>query len=197
MQVISSLLNMQKKYFLDIRDSELLNETRNRINSMSLVHEQLYQSHDISSINFNNYIKSLTANLLDFHGIKSHNISLTIDAKEIKLDIDAAIPCGLIVNELISNSLKHAFPGQRKGELLISMKETFTKDNVPGKYYLILKDNGIGLPENLDISRTKSLGLQLVTGLVEHQLQGSVKLIKSGGTEFQISFNKLKYEKKL
>ncbi|MBI5409631.1 MAG: sensor histidine kinase [Nitrospirae bacterium] len=191
MQVVSSLLNLQADQIEDRRYVEMFNESRNRIRAMALVHEKLYQSSDLANINFNDYIASLAKSLLMFYGKNYGGVSMKIDALDINLAIDAAIPCGLIINELISNSLKHAFPEGRKGAVLISFKKT---DN---EYELTVSDDGAGIPEGFDVSKTKSLGLQLVSNLVEHQLQGRLELHREKGTEFRIRFKELMYKKRI
>ena len=123
------------------------------------------------------------------------NIALKVDIDNIALGVDTAIPCGLIINELVTNSLKHAFPDSREGEITIKVKfhETDGKKNID----LTVSDNGIGMPEGLDIQNTKSLGLKLVTTLVEHQLQGNFEHITEKGTEFKIHFKEILYKKRL
>ncbi|MBI5409628.1 MAG: HAMP domain-containing protein [Nitrospirae bacterium] len=193
MQVISSLLSLQSGQVGDKRYAEILNESRNRIRSMALVHEKLYRSPDLASIDFNDYIKSLSSTLLSFYD-RHGSISLKTDAADVNLAVDTAIPCGLIITELVSNCLKHAFPDGRSGEVLVSFKKTAENDR-GNEYELIIRDNGVGIPEDLDIRKTNSLGLQLVTSLVEHQLQGRLELARSAGTGFCIRFKELRYKK--
>lgn len=162
---------------------------------MSLVHEKLYQSGDLASIDFNDYIKALTHSLFVFYEASAGKVSSHIDAEDIVLGIDTAVPCGLIINELLSNSLKHAFPGERKGEVHIIFKKEET--NGETCYNLTVSDNGIGIPENLDIRITKSLGLQLVTTLVDHQLMGTINLDRTNGTGFHIRFKEVSYKKRI
>lgn len=197
MQVITSLLNLQSNQIDDPRYVALFNESRNRISSMALVHEKLYRSKNLSSIDFKDYITSLANGLLTFYGTKSGNISLAINAGGIILGIDTAIPCGLIINELLSNSLKYAFPEGRSGRIFIDLKKTTAGDKVDSEYELTVSDDGIGLSEDIDIRDTKSLGLQLVTNLTMHQLRGNVELQRSGGTAFFIRFKELKYHERL
>jgi two-component sensor histidine kinase len=186
MQVINSLLNLQSKQIPDRKYHEMFRDSQNRIKSMSLIHEKLYRSADLGHIDFNDYIKSLAKNLFNTYGTPRLRVSLKTDIENVTLDIDAAIPCGLIINELISNSLKHAFPSDREGEIRIS----FTQTPLDGtnEYILTINDNGIGIPDNIDIKQSKSLGLQLVTSLAEHQLQGTIDLDRDKGTKFSIRF---------
>lgn len=192
MQVVSGLLNLQADQIDDKKYIEMFNESRNRIRAMSLVHEKLYQSGDLANIDFNDYITSLAKSLLIFYGKSYGSISMTIEAANINLAIDTAIPCGLIINELVSNSLKHAFPAGRQGEIKIK----FVK-SAPGEFELTVSDNGAGVPAHLNIAETKTLGLQLVTNLVEHQLQGRVELRRNHGTEFYIRFKEPSYKKRI
>jgi PAS domain S-box-containing protein len=181
LQVISSLLYLQSQYVQDQKSFEIMEESQLRIRSMVLVHEQLYQSRDLSRIDFGEYIRKLVTDLFRSYGVNWDVISLKIDVEDILLGIDMAIPCGLIVHELVSNSLKHAFPDEAGGEIGI---ELHTDDK---QLMLRVFDNGAGLPEDLDFRNTDSMGLQLVRTLTR-QLEGTIKLVRSGGTEFTITF---------
>src|SRR5919108_3819493 len=139
---------------------------------MSLIHEQLYRSKDIARIDFSKYIPELTNNLMRSYGMASSLVKFNIDAGRVSLGIDVAIPCGLIINELVSNSLKHAFPEGREGEISISLQGGATNLS---NFILTVSDNGIGFPKNLDFRNTESPGLQLVTILVE-QIGGTIEL---------------------
>jgi len=182
MQVISSLLRLQA---FQIKDKNLLNmfsESQNRIQSMSLIHEILYQSKDLSQIKFSKYVKNLTKILMSSYGIQENRIHLIQDIKEVYLNIQQAIPCGLIINELVSNALKHAFPDDGGGEILVRMHQ-----DRDGLYVLIIRDTGKGFPENIDFRKTKSLGMQLVNGLIS-QVQGTIELKRDNGTTWVIKF---------
>ena len=148
---------------------------------MALVHEKLYQSSDLRNIDFKEYINDLGINLLQSYEIHSGNIKLNMNVEDILLDIDLAIPTGLIINELITNSLKYAFPDGMKGEINISFRSM--SENM---LELVVSDNGIGLPENLDFRKTRTLGLHLVTVLAENQLHGKIDINRIKGTEFRI-----------
>ncbi|MBI4682150.1 MAG: hypothetical protein HY757_03505 [Nitrospirae bacterium] len=197
MQVITSLLNLQSNQIDDPRYVALFDESRNRINSMSLVHEKLYRSKNLSNIDFKDYITSLASGLLTFYGTGAGNISLTVTAVDIILGIDTAIPCGLIINELLSNSLKYAFPEGRNGSIFIDLKKVTADNKWDNEYELTISDDGIGLPGDIDIKNTKSLGLQLVTNLTMHQLRGSIELRRDNGTAFFIRFKELKYHERI
>jgi len=156
---------------------------------MALIHEKLYRSKDISKINFSEYIRSLSGNLVRSYEAVSGRVRLNLNVEDIYLGIDAAIPCGLIINELVSNSLKHAFPAGSKsseGEIKI---EFLRDDN--NKFKLTVSDNGIGFPRDVDFQQTESLGLQLVRILTD-QLSGSIELHRSSGTKFIITFTENK-----
>jgi two-component sensor histidine kinase/CheY-like chemotaxis protein len=181
-QIIASLLNLHSGSVKDQQALEILKAGETRVNSMALVHEQLYQSQDLGQINFAAYIQVLAANLFDSYEVSSNAIALKINSEDIQLSIDAAIPCGLIINELVLNCLKYAFPSGRKGEVCIK----FHKDN-NNQLLLVVSDNGIGLPPNFDFQNTESLGLQIVVALV-NQLSGTIMINRSIGTEFKITF---------
>ena len=187
MQIVSSLLNHQAQYIKDKNVIEIFTESQNRILSMSLVHEKLYQSKDLAKIDFHDYINDLVANLFQAYMAKSGKITLTMNIENIYLDIDLAIPCGLIANELVTNSLKYAFPAGTKGEIKIAFHKK--EENM---LEFVINDNGIGLPKHLDFRKTDSLGLHLVTILAENQLHGEINLIRRKGTEFQIKFRGIK-----
>jgi len=183
LQVVSSLLNLQSEHTKDEKYTELLKESQNRIRSMALIHEKLYQSESLADIDFKEYIESLVHGLVRTYKT-TDKVALKIDVKDISLGIDAAIPCGLIISELVSNSLKHAFPG-RKGNITITL---YSSD---GKVELVVADNGIGIPDTVNIKKTETLGLDLVTTLVEGQLKGSIALDKTDGTAFYITFEEV------
>ena len=185
LQVISSLLDLQADYVEDKRALEIFNESQNRIRTMALVHEYLYQSKDLARIDFAEYIQDLANSLFQPYE-NSNAIRLRINVEDdISLDIDKAIPCGLILNELVSNSLKHAFPAGEEDEIRIDFRSE--KD----KCMLIVSNNGVDFPKDLDFRNTESLGLQIVVDLTE-QLDGTVELDGSGGTTFKIAFPRLK-----
>lgn len=194
MQVITSLLNLQARTIDDPKYREMFDESKNRIRAMAIVHEKLYQTEDIAKIDFSDYISSLANGLFMFYGVRASLVSLSIEAKDIVLGIDTAIPCGLIINELLTNALKYAFPDGREGLIGITVKRDETMENA---YMLTVKDNGIGLPEGYDFRDSKSLGLLLVTSLAEHQLQGSLKVTRENGTAFHIHFRDAGYRKKV
>lgn len=186
LQVISSILNLQSSYVRDPNTLNILRESQNRIKSMSFIHESLYQTTDFSSIDFTDYILSLSKNLVHSYSVNTSLVELETCFEKVYLNLDQAIPCGLIVNELVSNALKYAFPDNQKGVLSMEIKEN---DN---KIELNIRDNGVGMPENFDFDKNDSLGLQLVFTLVE-QLDGEVRFNSkpNKGTEYLITFDKL------
>ncbi len=190
MQIISSLLNLQAGY---IRDPQALNafkESQNRIKSMALIHEKLYQAKSLAKINFAEYVRDLSENLFQSYDAYSRKITLEMNVQNVFLGIDTAIPCGLIINELVCNSLKHAFPNGREGGVKIDFQpvgELIVNEDRKNQYVLVVGDDGVGLPVELDFKKTNTLGLQLVNTLID-QLAGSVEVVRSSGSIFKISF---------
>lgn len=180
MQIISSLLNLQSRHIKDKESLDLFKSSQNRVKSMALIHERLYQSKDFTRIDVADYVKHLTNHLLITYGFSKDTVKLIINIKDIFLDINTAIPCALIINELVSNSLKHAFLNGKKGEIKISMR-SLNK----GEIELVVSDNGEGMPADANLKNTKSLGLYLVSMLAEDQLHGEIELDKSKGTRFR------------
>jgi PAS domain S-box-containing protein len=177
LQIICSLLNLQARSLKDSTTMTLFKETQNRVRSMALVHEKLYQSDNLSKINLGEYLQDLANNLLRFYSINSSKLTLkTQFNKNIFLDIDVAVPCGLIVNELISNVLKYAFEPEKKGEILL--RGLLKKEQ---NIVLTIQDNGRGLPNDFNLETNKTLGLKLVKNLI-NQLQGQLELASSSGT---------------
>ncbi len=190
MQIISSLMSLQTKYVYDEVSLDVLKESQNRVKSMALVHEKLYRSEDLTHINIYNYINNLVLDLFFSYGVLRDQIIPIIDIEEIKLNIETAVPCGLIINELVSNVLKHAFPNGNSGKMWLSLH---LKDN---QIELIVADNGLGLPADFNLDSSNSLGMQLVNSLV-NQLDGSIEIERTKGTEFKIKFKELMYEKRI
>ena len=190
MQIISSLLNLQTHHVHDDRVAvDVLKESQNRVKSMAMIHEKLYQSKDFTNIKFDDYIERLISELFYSYDLGKDRVKPSIEVEKVKLNIETAVPCGLIISELVSNCLKHAFPSG-DGELNLSLKL------VDDKYELIISDNGIGFPKELDFKKTKSLGLQLVNSLVK-QIDGQINLDKSHGTKFTIIFKELEYQDRM
>ena len=182
MQIISSLLNIQSYQLKDPDVQDVFHACRNRINSMALIHETLYKSKDLGNIDYNDYIIRLVEQLTSVYDKFSSRIKFQVDAKNITLDIDRAIPCGLIISELVTNSLKHAFPDDHKGLISVSLQQDRSN-----QFVLVVKDSGIGFKEKFDLHKIDTLGLQLVVDLAA-QLEGTVDLKQEKGTEFIIKF---------
>jgi PAS domain S-box-containing protein len=185
--IISSLLNLQSQYIGDEKSLELFKESQNRARSMAIIHERLYQSSDLKRIDFGEYIRSLTHELFHTYNADHGRIKLKINVQNILLDINIAIPLGLIVNELITNSLKHAFTDGKLGKINVNFYP------IDEHYEFIVKDNGIGFPEDIDFQKTNSLGLQMIKVLTS-QIDGQIELDNNNGTEFKIKFKELEYK---
>ncbi|WP_052374109.1 PAS domain S-box protein [Methanobacterium sp. SMA-27] len=189
MQIISSLLNLQTNYIDDEIALDVLRESQNRVKTMGMIHEKLYQSNDFINIKFDDYILRLVTDLFYSYNIQEDHIKPVIEVDDVRLNIETGVPCGLIISELVSNSLKYAFPKGKTGKLKVSLKKCSKK------YELKVIDNGIGFPEDLDFKNTDSLGLQLVNNLVD-QIDGEITLDTIKGTKFKIIFKELVYKKR-
>jgi two-component sensor histidine kinase len=185
LQVISSLLDLQSQHIEEPATLELFRESCNRIRAMALVHETLYKFKDFAKINFTEYIENLSSYLFSAYGVNVENINLELDIDDVTLNVDTAIPCGLIINELVSNALKYAFPNKAEGKIYIALH--FDEDKI---YTLTIRDNGIGLPPNWQVSSVNSLGLKLVDILAQ-QLEGTLQVNSRSGTEFSLIFSEL------
>ncbi len=183
MQVISSLLFLQSQMAKDESVRMLFKESQNRIRSISLVHEQLYQSHNLSTIEYGTYLKKMFIPLFESFKVDVRKVTMNIEVPTVMISIDKAVPCSLIVNELLSNSLKHAFPEGKSGKIVINF--TFNPDS--GMYLLDYRDNGIGFPQDMDIKKTGTLGMSLLFGLTR-QLSGTISRVEGEGVHFMISF---------
>ena len=183
MQIISSLLSLQANHTGSEEAIEVLKESRGRVKSMAMIHEKLYHSHNLSHLNMGEYLNNLVIDILRSYSSVSSNITADIDVEEIYLNIDTALPMGLIVNELVSNSIKHAFP-EGKGQIYVKLE---SKEDM---YILTVKDNGVGIPDDIDPFDSSSLGLKLVTSL-SIQLEGDLEVIKDGETSFILTFKEL------
>lgn len=187
MQIIASMLRLQAEYIKDKESRLIFEESRKRIEAISLIHEKLYRSRDLAEIDFREYVTELTAGLISLYPFAPDQVELNIEMDNIIFDVTSSIPCGLIITELVSNAAKHAFPDGRKGTITLSMKRPDEKCIM-----LAVKDDGVGLPETIDFRNTQSLGLQLVIALVD-QLGGTIETTGNRGTEFRIKFDAWRY----
>jgi PAS domain S-box-containing protein len=182
LQIIHSLLDLQASRIEDSVILEMLQETQNRIQSMALIHQTLYQSQDFSSVDFRNFLDNLLSMLSASHGLDSGHIRLSIDSADVLLPLNVAIPCGLIVNEIVTNSLRHAFPDDRPGEISVTL--AWTSDN---QVQLIASDDGVGIPDTFDLDNTGSLGMRLIY-LLSEQIDGVLSISRAHPTRFTIRF---------
>ena len=183
MQIVSSLLRLQSAKAEDKKTQEIFRECQNRISTMAIIHEKLYQSKDLAKINFAQYIDRLAVHIYHSYGVDSNIIALKTDLEEVFLDLNRAIPCGLIANELLSNSVKHAFPEGKKGEICIKLYS-----DKKGTISLVVSNDGIGFPKDIDFRKASSLGLQMVNDLTR-QIDGTIELDRNGGTSFKVEFS--------
>jgi PAS domain S-box-containing protein len=181
LQVVSSLLGLQSRAMSDPELRKVFEESQNRVYSMALLHETLYQSDNLSQINFPQYIRQLADHLFRSYGVSAGRIRLHTELESVPLSLDAAVPCGLIINELVSNSLKYAFPEGRAGEIRIGLH------GKNGMANLVVADNGVGLNREVDWVTTRSLGLRLVRSLAQ-QLGARIEVLPEGGTEIKLVF---------
>ena len=189
LQVISSLLSLQSDNVRDPRDHELFVESQNRVRTMAMIHEKLYQSDEFNSINFRDYLKTLINRLIYEYSQDLGHIDLELDIENVELNIETSVPCGLIINELVSNSLKHAFPQGRNGKIIVKFHK------IKDKYVLMVGDNGIGPLEKSVLESSKKLGFNLVKSLIK-QLDASLEILESEGTLYRITFAELTYQKR-
>lgn len=187
LQIISSLLNLQSRQIRDQDAVASFNESKNRIRSIATLHEGLYRSKDLSKIDFTAYMRNITNYLFHSYGVGGGYINFVMDSQSIYLDLNTAIPCGLIVNELVSNAIIHGFPrsGYDENHPQGEIKIDFRKEG--NKYYLSVSNNGVKFPEDLDIDNSGTLGLELVTSL-SRQLRGKISLLRNEKTEFRLEF---------
>ncbi len=186
LQVISSLLRLQSNQVSDEQALKMFRESQNRVQSMALVHEKLYRSNNFSEIDFSDYVKSLAKSLYRAYDINPSKVVLNIIVEPTPIGIDIAVPCGLVINELVSNALKYAFPAGWESDAEIRIELGISDKN---EIQLVVTDNGMGLPDDFSFETTRSLGVHLIKILIEDQLKGSIKLDRKQGTHYQIRFN--------
>ncbi len=196
MQIISSLLNLESTNPCHGEDRDIFRDSQSRIKAMALIHEKLYQSADITDIDLQDYLESLVDSLYSLFGVSRKVISADVVARGVVLGMDTAVLCGLIVNELVSNSLRHGFPDGKTGTIAIAVTPDAPAKNGEKEFSLVVSDNGVGLPEGVTLKNAGTLGLQLVTMIAEHQLQGKVSLVRNKGAKFSVSFQELRYRRR-
>jgi PAS domain S-box-containing protein len=183
LQLISSMLGLQAHHIRDDEVSKIFRDSKDRIKSMALIHEKLYQSKNLTDIDVAEYLSTLIGYLISSHGVQQHSIRFTQSVGEFRLEIDIMIHLGLLVNEIVTNSVKHAFPGGREGEIRIEASE----GGLPGTITVRISDTGVGLPKGTDLGNAQTLGLQLIVMLTS-QLNGTIALdAGSEGTAFIIT----------
>jgi PAS domain S-box-containing protein len=182
LQVIHSLLDLQALKILDHDLVDVLRDSQNRIRSMSLIHQTLYQSQNFAQVDFQRFLGELLPRLTESYGARSRQVNIDIQARDMKLPINEAIPCGLIVNELVSNALKHGFPNERGGKVLVKISQDADQE-----VELSISDDGQGIPPDMDLTKSDSLGLQLVH-LLTRQLHGQLDVQRSNPTRFTLRF---------
>ena len=182
LQIITSLLRMQSRAVQDPAFSEALRECQNRVASMALIHDKLYRARDLARVSFGEYVRDLTNNILTSYALPARSVRVRLDIDDLSLSLDYAVPCGLILNELMSNCLKHAFPVGHSGTVYIGFHAEGEEE-----LCLVVRDDGVGVPADVDLGRTSSLGWRLIRALVE-QLGGVVQCQTAGGTSVEIRF---------
>jgi two-component sensor histidine kinase len=182
LQIIISLLNLQSGYIKDEQTLKTVKDGQNRVRTMALVHEKFYQAEELSEIHFGEYAEKLCQFLFQSYGDRTDRIKLKINSDDVRFDMDTAMPCGLLINEVVSNALKYAFPDNRSGEIDINIKSL--PDHI---VELAISDNGVGLPQALDIESSETLGLQLISAL-SGQLEGTLNVERNNGTGFRVQF---------
>jgi two-component sensor histidine kinase len=187
LHIIHSLLDLQSARITDTSVQEMLRESQNRIRSMALIHQTLYQSKDFAGVDFATFLETLIPTLISSYGIDPFRITLSIQAEDVKLPINLAIPCGLMVNELVSNALKHAFPGHRSGAITVTVRTEANPDEPGEQVVLGVGDDGIGIPATVELETAETLGLRLVL-LLTDQVHGTLDIHRADPTRFSITF---------
>lgn len=188
LQVISSMLKLQARHAGGKELEDLFVEGQNRVKTMALIHENLYRSEEMASVSFKSFINDMARGLFRAFVVDPYRISFVTEVEDVRLNMDTSVPVGLIVNELLSNSIIHAFPGERTGEIRLSLRALES-----GEFELSVSDNGEGMPPGFDLRKPASLGMSLVKNLAEEQLNGRIKLSAAGKTEFVVRFRELSY----
>ncbi|MBF0553778.1 MAG: hypothetical protein HQK96_04390, partial [Nitrospirae bacterium] len=183
--IIASLLKIQMSYIDDGIHKNILKETESRVRAMALIHDMLYRSDDVTNIDFKVYIEKLVKHIQNIYCAELRNVKLSMDVRDVSLEMKRSVPCGLLINELLTNAVKYAFPDGRKGEIFLTM-HTVPENNVE----IIVRDDGVGIPLDMDIRHNDSMGYSLITGLAEGQLGGKIELNRNHGTEVKVRFER-------
>jgi PAS domain S-box-containing protein len=191
LQVVSSLLSLQSHHVHDEEARAVLNDSRSRVTSMALIHEKLFQSANLARVDAREYVRSLVAALFASYGVNRDRLRVAVEVDDVTLGIDTAVPCGLLINELVSNALKHAFPDPLPGTIEVGLRA-----EGEGRFRLRVADDGIGMPAGLDVGHPETLGLELVSALVA-QLDGTLEVTRGPGTAFEVRFAEMRYRDRL
>jgi two-component sensor histidine kinase len=186
LQIIVSLLRIKERLIKDEQVLRIFKESQNQIIAMSLVHEKLYQNKDLGFVEFSEYIRSLAISIFASFNVNTSIIKLNMNIKAVPMNVDLAVPCGLIINEIITNSIKHAFPNNREGEIYIEVSENSDKELL-----LIISDDGVGFKDGFDMFKSETMGFKMLLALIE-QIDGKIELFKDKGTLFKITLNNSK-----
>jgi two-component sensor histidine kinase/CheY-like chemotaxis protein len=194
LQVVCSLLNLQSRYVDDRRALEMFKECQGRVRSMALIHQKLCQSDNLARIDLGHHVRDLATNLMRAHGIESSQLALEVAVEDAVLSLDTVVPATLLLHELISNVLKHAFPDGRRGSLRIELRPEIP-DSAGKRFYMMVRDDGTGLPAELDFRNASSLGLQLICALAD-QLEGTLAVSRANGTTVTLTFRDVRYKER-
>jgi PAS domain S-box-containing protein len=189
MQIISSLLSLQTQHIKDERDLKIFESSQNRVKTMSLIHDELYSSEDFSHINLSEYIQNISKELLTSHIEDPGRVKLTVNVEDVRMELETAIPLGLLINEIVANSVNHAFPNDQSGEIIVELE----RDG--DAFILKMSDDGVGIPEDVDFEKAETLGFQLINSLT-NQLDGQIEMHSNNGTSFIVKFKELEYKKR-
>ncbi len=192
MQVVSSILRLSSGKLREEASKSVFKDVIDKIGAMSLVHQKLYESKDLSNINMSDYVPELANLLLASHGIPAGRVRLDIEVQDLSMQLDTALPCGLVISEIITNALKYAFPGDRQGTIRIGMS-----GEEDGWVELTISDDGVGVPEGFSPSAGRKMGLETVFTIVEHQLQGTIDFSVDRGLSYRIRFRRSLYEERI
>lgn len=188
-QIISSLLSLQSQHIKDDRDLKIFESSPNRIKTMALIHEEIYSSQNFTHINLHDYLRNITKEVLTFHIGDPRRVKLTFKVEDVKMELETAIPLGLLVNKIVANSVVHAFPNNRKVEIKVVLRRE------GDEFTLRISDDGVGIQDNVEFEKAETLGFQLIKNLAK-KLDGQLELQKDNETIFTLKFKELDYKKR-